>query len=96
MKKRNNKERKLSLQKIFNIISFTFILACCVFYGGRFIKLYLENNKTEQIKVLADTIKENNKDNLKNIKGEYYFYGEDINNYIKYSNINWRIIKINI
>lgn len=95
MRKRNNKEKKLSLQKIFNIISFTFILACCVFYGGRFIKLYLENNKTEQIKVLADTIKENNKDNLKNIKGEYYFFREDINNYIKYSNINWRIIKIN-
>ncbi len=89
------KKRKLNWQKIFNLISFTFILACIIFYGTRFIKLYLENNKKEEIKVLADNIKDNNNETLKNINGDYYFTGKDVNNYIKYSNIIFRIIKIN-
>lgn len=95
--KRKNKKIKLSIQKIFNTISATFILACCIFYGGRFIKLYLENNKSEEIKALADNIKDNNinNKNFKNINKEYYFYGNEINNYISYSNLIWRIIKIN-
>ena len=89
------KKRKLNWQKIFNLISFTFILACIIFYGTIFIKLYLENNKKEEIKVLADNIKDNNNETLKNINGDYYFTGKDVNNYIKYSNIIFRIIKIN-
>ena len=40
-------KKKLSIQKIFNLISFMFLLACVIFYGGRFIKLYIENNKVE-------------------------------------------------
>ena len=58
------KKRKLNWQKIFNLISFTFILACIIFYGTRFIRLYLQNNKKEEIKVLADNIKDNNEGNL--------------------------------
>lgn len=93
--KKVRKKRKLNWQKIFNLISFTFILACIIFYGTRFIKLYLENNKKEEIKALADNIKDNNNETLKNINGDYYFTGKDVNNYIKYSNIIFRIIKIN-
>ena len=93
--KKVRKKRKLNWQKIFNLISFTFILACIIFYGTRFIKLYLENNKKEEIKVLADNIKDNNNETLKNINGDYYFTGKDVNNYIKYSNIIFRIIKVN-
>lgn len=89
------KKRKLNWQKIFNLISFTFILACIIFYGTRFIRLYLQNNKKEEIKVLADNIKDNNNETLKNINGDYYFTGKEVNNYIKYSNILFRIIKIN-
>lgn len=89
------KKRKINWQKIFNLISFTFILACIIFYGTRFIKLYLENNKKEEIKVLADNIKDNNNETLKSINGDYYFTGKDVNNYIKYSNIIFRIIKVN-
>lgn len=88
------KRRKLNYQKIFNLVSFTFILACCIFYGSRFIKLYFENNKVEEKKVLADNIKENN-DDLTNINGNYYFNGENPNNYLKYSNLIFRIIKVN-
>ena len=92
MKKEVNnvrKKRKLNFQKIFNLVSATFILACCIFYGTRFIKLYIENNKVEKITVLADNIKENNKENnnFKQINEDYYFTNEDENNYIKYSNI---------
>ena len=89
------KKRKLNWQKIFNLISFTFILSCIIFYGTRFIRLYLQNNKKEEIKVLADNIKDNNEGNLKNINSDYYFTGKEVNNYVKYSNILFRIIKIN-
>lgn len=95
MSKVVKKKRKLNGQKIFNLISFTFILACIIFYGSRFIKLYLENNKKEEIKVIADNIKENNEDILQNINGDYYFQGKEVNNYIEYSNILFRIIKVN-
>ena len=94
---KRKKKTKISIQKIFNLVSFTFILACCIFYGGRFITLYLENHKIEDIKSLTNIIKENNSnnENFKNINGDYYFEGKNQNNYIRYSNLNWRIIRIN-
>ncbi len=100
MKKEVNntrKKRKLNFQKIFNLISAMFILACCIFYGTRFLKLYIANNKVEKITVLADNIKDNNKDSesFKQINEDYYFTGEVENNYVKYSNILWRIVKVN-
>lgn len=95
-----NKERskrKLNVQKIFNLVSLMFLSACIIFYGGRFIKLYIENNKVEETNSMAKNIKENNKDNenFKVINGEYYFSGTDVNNYVSYSNLLWRIMKIN-
>ena len=48
--KRKRSNKKLNIQKIFNIGSLALILACCIFYGGRFLKLYLENNKSEEVK----------------------------------------------
>lgn len=97
VKQKRKKKRKLSIQKIFNLISAMFILACCIFYGTRFTRLYLDNNKPEEIKVLADNIKDNNNENsnFKNINGDFYFEGNDVNNYLKYSNLIWRIIKVN-
>lgn len=96
VKGKKNK-RRLNIQKVFNLASILFALTCCVFYGGRFLKFYLEHNKSEEAKLLADSIKENNieNNNLKNINGDIYFQGTDINNYIKYSNLIWRIIRIN-
>lgn len=97
MKNEVKKKRKISIQKIFNLVSAMFILACCIFYGTRFLKLYIANNKIEKVTVLADNIKDDNKDNelFKQINDEYYFTGETENNYIKYSNLLWRIIKVN-
>lgn len=97
MNKERSKKSKISFQKIFNLVSFTFLLACVIFYGGRFIKLYLENYKVEETNSIANDIKESNKDNenFKNINSEYYFYGTDVNNYVSYSNLIWRVIKVN-
>ena len=97
MKNEVKKKRKISIQKVFNLASAMFILACCIFYGTRFLKLYIANNKIEKVTVLADNIKDDNKNNelFKQINDEYYFTGETENNYIKYSNLLWRIIKVN-
>ena len=86
------RKKKLSLRKIFNLISIIFLLSCVLFYGPRFIKSYKENYTVNETVFIADTIKNNVK--LKNINGEYYFYGKDVSNYVSYSNLIWRIIKI--
>lgn len=54
---KKGRKRKINIQKVFNLVSFTFLLACVIFYGSRFIKLYIENNKVEKITVLSDNIK---------------------------------------
>jgi len=91
--------KKLNFKKIFCFISFLFILSCFIFYGTRFIKLYLENKKVETIEknTLAKIIRESNykSDNFKDINGTEYFINNSENNYLMYSNILWRIIKVN-
>ena len=91
--------KKLSFQKIFCLLSILFILSCCIFYGTRFIKLYLANRKIEieEKNSLVKVIKENNMDNsyFKSVNGENYFTDKTDNNYLIYSNILWRIIKVN-
>ena len=67
-KKKIIKKRKISYQKVFSFVSAGFIIGCCIVYGTRFLKLYLENRK-EEIKLedtLSQIIKEENSD-LKNI-----------------------------
>jgi len=91
--------RRLSIQKIFCIVSILFILGCSLFYGTRFVKLYLKNEKEKVIEKnsLAKVIRENNDDNnnFKEINNQMYFINKADNNYLMYSNILWRIIKIN-
>ena len=91
--------RKLSFQKIFCFISILFIGSCCLFYGTRFIKLYRQNENEKRIEInsLVKVIKEKNKDNdnFKKINDQMYFTSDSDNNYLYYSNILWRIIKIN-
>lgn len=91
--------KKLNVQKVFCFLSFLFILSCCIFYGTRFIKLYLENKKveTEEKNSLVKVIRENNADNeeFEIMNGKNYFTGNANTNYLEYSNILWRIIKVN-
>lgn len=92
------KKRKINLQKMFCFTSFIFLATCVFWYGGRFIYFYLDNKKTEveEENTLAQIIidENENKNYFKNINEEYYFYGKPNNNYVIYSNILWRIIKI--
>ena len=73
-------------------------MVCCLWYGGRFIYYYLESNKSNETSVSSlsmDVLANNSKsDNFKKIKDDYYFVGDVSNNYVRYSNILWRIFKI--
>ena len=94
------KKVKFNPQVLFCFISFIFLATCCFWYGGRFVYFYLENEKELEDKPITAN-KDNNltqkiidNSELKNISNNYYFNGNTTNNYLKYSNIYWRIIKI--
>lgn len=101
MKKEQVKKRKLNplkLQKLFCFASFIFLTTCTLWYGGRFINFYLKN---EQALHEIENIPSNNltkiitdNSNLKEINNQYYFQKDANNNYVKYSNLTWRIVKI--
>ena len=89
------KRRKLNVQKTFCTISASFIIACILFYGFRFVTLYLDNKKSleAQADTLAKVINDNNKndDTFKDINGDYYFSGKVDDNYVMYSNMLLRV-----
>ncbi|MEE3343294.1 MAG: hypothetical protein VZS44_04300 [Bacilli bacterium] len=103
MKKRKRKNKKkaklvINKQKIFSFISFVFIMVCIFWYGGRTIYFYLDSKKT--IEKQNDTLAKNiittnlNTNNFKKINNNYYFQNDTNKNYLIYSNIIWRIIKV--
>lgn len=98
MKKKVKKKRVINWQKIFSFVSFIFIIICILWYGGRFIYFYLDSKKTtsEVSDTFATSLIANNKDNgnLKKVNDDYYFNGSIDNNYVTYSNMIWRIVKI--
>ena len=75
--------KKLSFQKIFCLLSVIFIGGCCIFYGTRFLRLYLANRKIEmqEKNSLVKVLKEDNMENeyFKSVNGENYFTGETDN-----------------
>ena len=91
--------KKDIIKQLFCYFSFLFILSCCVFYSTRFIKFYLKEKEKQNIEknTLVKVIRENNinNDNFKEINKTDYFINDSNNNYILYSNILWRIIKVN-
>lgn len=99
MKKKKKIKKKINYQKFFCFGSFIFILTCIFWYGGRFIYFYQESKKivTEEADTLVRIVKKENheKDTFRKIEKDYYFYGDVTNNYVSYSNLLWRIIKIN-
>lgn len=100
---KNNKQIKhkikVDYQKLFNTISIGFICACVLFYGARFTSLYIKNKKVEveNVNTLYKVIFNTNfgKENFVDIGGNHYFKNKVDNNYVTYSNILWRIIRIN-
>ena len=92
------KKKRINPQKVFCFISLVFIITCCLWYGGRFIYFYLDSKKevTKEITISEQLKKENhNKETFVKSNKDYYFYKNAENNYLTYSNLLWRIIKIN-
>lgn len=104
MSKKKKKLKKRPFQVIFCTLSGLFILGCCVFYGSRLIKYYkIYNPKGENgetIKFFSDYFGSTAKDfategsGLYMNEGNYIFKGEVDNNYLKFSNMLWRIVKV--
>lgn len=89
-------KKKISVQKIFNLVSFIFLFSCCFFYGGRFLIFYLENNKkvVNESDSFGNALKETNENALRMVNNVYYFTEDAENNYAFYSGILFRTIKI--
>lgn len=89
-------KRKINIQKVFNAVSIVFLSACALYYGIRFLTLYIKNERKMSIEAntLGNKLKKENKDILKNIEGTLYFTGDVNTNYVLYSGILWRAIKI--
>ena len=98
------KVRKLKkgvIQKVFWVFSILVILVCSVFYGLRMIKYYrIYNPKENDSKYkLGDYILKKSSvvtsgEGLYKVSGSYIYKGQEVDNYVKYSNLLWRIIKI--
>lgn len=89
------KKRRINGQKIFSFISLIFILTCCIWFGGRAIYFYMESHKSTKSKevTLAKKLMTGNK-SLKKVGDDYYYYQNVNNNYVSYSNLLFRILKI--
>lgn len=104
-KKKLKKSVARKMQILFCSFSAIFILGCCVFYGLRFIKYYrIYNPKIDgntRGVFLADYIEgkteyaTDDEDGLVSSSGNYIYKGNVTNNYLKYNNMLWRIIRIN-
>lgn len=98
-KANKTKKAKINYEKLFNFGSLIFIIICMLWYGGRLVYFYLDSKKEvkNETVTLSMALKSNpdNKEFIKNINDDFYFYGDADNNYINYSNILWRVVKIN-
>lgn len=109
IKKEKDKKRKVKSKEVypkgqywFNIISLVLLICLICYIGGRSIYYYsLQHaNEKQNANTLATIIKNNNPiietgDGLYKVNNEYLFKGKEVNNYVKYSNRLWRIVKIN-
>lgn len=106
--KKKVKKRRLKkglFQTIFCLLSLAFIIGCCIFYGSRLIKYYkIYNPKTDSGEVgvlLANSIGQDNEivfegEGIYRENGVYVYKGAEVNNYVKYSNLLWRIVRTNV
>lgn len=92
------------MEKKFRRISLIFLIGCILVYSIRFVYYYKKFNKkssnNKEGEVLALTIQKDNGlvsegEGLYNNEGELVFRGKNVNNYLVYSNILWRIVKVN-
>ena len=60
-------KRKINVQKVFNAVSIVFLSACALYYGIRFLTLYIKNERKMSIE--ANTL------------GNQYAYKEDLSDF---------------
>ena len=89
-------KRKINIQKVFNTVSIIFLSVCALIYGVRFLTQYIKNAKkmSSEANTLGSELKKSNKDVLKKVEDDKYFAGKVDNNYVLYSGILWRAVKI--
>ena len=106
-KKKVRKPKKSKIaQFIFCLVSFLFILGCCFYYGSRLIKYYKIYNpkiddSTGAILLANDIVGKyeyspDANSGLFTSQGNYIFKGDVNNNYLKFNNLLWRIVRINV
>ena len=107
IKKKRSKRRvkKNVFQILFCIISAIFLLGCAGIYGYRFIKYYrIYNPKVENGKSVVLLARDiigkaeyatGDEDGLFTSGGTYIYKGDVKNNYLKFNNMLWRIVRIN-
>lgn len=103
--KKKKKLKTKPLQIVFCSISALFILGCIIFYGSRFIKYYrIYNPKVDSsdgsVLLAKDIVGKSEFDieaseGLFTASGNYIYKGNVKDNYLKYNNMLWRIIRIN-
>lgn len=97
--------KKKALQGLFCLVSAIFLLGCIVFYGYRFIKYYrIYNPKIDSsdgsVLLAKDIVGKSEfatdeEDGLFSSSGNYIYKGDIKNNYLKYNDMLWRIVRIN-
>ena len=93
---------KLDGQHIFVIVSLSILILIGTLIGGKSLYYYSKQNQKIKVesKLLATIIKKNNTpvtegDGLYKDGQNYLFKGKVENNYVMYSNMLWRVLKLN-
>ena len=106
-KKLPKKKRKLKkgiIQTLFCLFSLIFIIGCFIFYGQRLVKYYKiynpKNESGESVRLISSVVTKETPvvtegEGLYNENGIYIYKGSEVNNYVKFSNMIWRIVRTN-
>ena len=104
-KPKKKKVKVKAVQTLFCVVSALFLIGCLVFYGLRFIKYYrIYNPKIDssngEVLLGRDIVGKTefvtgDEDGLFTQNGNYIYKGDVKNNYLKYNNMLWRIVRIN-
>ena len=103
--KSRKRVKKKALQSLFCLVSAIFLLGCIAFYGYRFIKYYRiynpkVNSQDGSVLLAKDIVGKSefatdDEDGLISSSGNYIYKGAVDNNYLRYNDMLWRIVRIN-
>ena len=102
MAKKKRKKKIGKKEFCFNFISLLTVICIGIYFGGRSFYYYSKQNNTlnSEITILNEKILASNRvtksgNGLHQDKNGYYFKGKVENNYVKFANRNFRIIRLN-